>query len=448
MMKRLLIANRGEIVSRIMRTCDRLGIETVVVYSEADRDAPYIEKAATAYCIGPSNPARSYLDIDALVGAVKDSQADAVHPGYGFLSETAAFAEAVTAAGMKWIGPAPEILAGIESKCYCRQLAQELGIPVTPGTLKPVTDVGEILDTAHAVGVPILLKLDKGGGGKGIEFLEDVTDRQAVTAVYERMRRIGEMAFASGDVYVEKAVPAPRHIEVQFLADDFGNVVCLGERECSIQRRYQKLIEESPSSVIFEKEREALYGYTVKLIREMRYSGAGTIEYLRDRNGNFYFMEINARLQVEHPVTEYVTGLDLIEQQIAIANGHALSLSQEDIQLRGHAIECRVYAEDPETFMPCPGTISGLCFPDTAGGLVRIEHALRQGSVIPPYYDPMLAKVITWGEDRSSAIRSMIVALQNFKIEGVKTTIDANLSILQREEFAAGDFNTSFLAKE
>ncbi|HVI41622.1 MAG TPA: biotin carboxylase N-terminal domain-containing protein, partial [Anaerovoracaceae bacterium] len=384
----------------------------------------------------------------ALIQAAKSSKSDAVHPGYGFLSETAAFAEAVTEAGAKWIGPAPGILSSIESKCHCRQLAQRLGIPVTPGTLEPVKDIGEILDTAHAVGVPILLKLDKGGGGKGIELLEDVTDLQMVNAVYERMRRIGEMAFASGDVYVEKAVINPRHIEVQFLADDFGNVVCLGERECSIQRRYQKMIEESPSSVISKEEREELYGYTSSLIREMKYSGAGTIEYLRDQSGAFYFMEVNARLQVEHPVTEYVTGLDLIEQQIDIAKGKALTLTQEEILLRGHAVECRIYAEDSETFMPSPGTISELHFPDTAGGRVRIEHAMRQGSVIPPYYDPMLAKVITWGEDRSSAIETMSTALKNFKVKGVKTTIEANLAILQSEEFLAGDFDTSFLAKE
>ncbi len=448
MIKRLLIANRGEIVSRIIRTCEKMGIETVVVYSEADQEAPYIERADFAYCIGPANPVESYLNVEALMKAITFSRPDAVHPGYGFLSETAAFAEAVAEAGVKWIGPAPEILKNIESKCYCRQLAQRLSIPVTPGTLRPVNKVNDILETAQEIGVPILLKLDKGGGGKGIEILKDVEDDREVTMLLERMRRIGERTFASGEVYVEKAVSAPRHIEVQFLADDYGNVVCLGERECSIQRRYQKIIEESPSSVISEKERKILYDYTSRLVKEMKYSGAGTMEYLRDKNGNFYFMEVNARLQVEHPVTEYVTGLDLIEQQIKIANGDTLSISQGEVLLQGHAVECRIYAEDSVNFLPSPGTISKLQFPDTAEGAIRIEHAIRQGSDIPPYYDPMLVKVIAWGENRSGAIHNVCKALKGFIIEGVDTTIQASLLILQSEAFLSGDFDTSFLKGE
>jgi acetyl/propionyl-CoA carboxylase alpha subunit len=447
MIKRLLIANRGEIVDRIMRTCERLGIETVAVYSEADREASYLDRAVLSYCIGPERPTESYLNIDALMMAVKDSQADAVHPGYGFLSESAAFAEAVTQAGVKWIGPGPGILQSIESKCFCRWLAQELDVPVTPGTLKPVTTVKEIMVAAERVGLPILLKLDKGGGGKGIEVLEEASDPGSVAAVLERMKRIGEKAFASGDVYVEKVIPAPRHIEVQFLADEFGNVICLGERECSIQRRYQKIIEESPSSIVSEQERNGLYEQTGKLVREMGYVGAGTIEYLRGQDGRFYFMEINARLQVEHPVTEYVTGLDLIEQQIKIANGEPLDLCQNEIRLFGHSIECRIYAEDSETFLPCPGTISRIRFPDTCWGSIRVDHAIRQGSCISPCYDPMLAKVIAWGKDRDAAICNITQALKTFLIEGVENTIDASLSILESESFQTGDFNTSYLAE-
>ncbi|QOX62249.1 ATP-grasp domain-containing protein [Anoxybacterium hadale] len=447
MIKRLLIANRGEIVDRIMRTCERLGIETVAVYSEADRDAPYLGKATLSYCIGPERPTESYLNINALMEAVKDSRADAVHPGYGFLSESAAFAEAVTQAGVKWIGPGPGILQSIESKCFCRWLAQELDIPVTPGTLKPVTTVKEIIMAAERVGLPVLLKLDKGGGGKGIEILENVSDSGSVTAVLDRMRRIGEKAFACGDVYVEKVIPAPRHIEVQFLADEVGNVICLGERECSIQRRYQKIIEESPSSIVSEPERNSLYEQTGKLVRDMGYVGAGTIEYLRGQDGRFYFMEVNARLQVEHPVTEFVTGLDLIEQQIKIANGEPLDLQQSDIKLFGHAIECRIYAEDSETFLPCPGTISRLLFPETSWGSVRVDHAIKQGFNVSPYYDPMLAKVIAWGKDRDAAVYNITQALKTFIIEGVENTIDASLSILESEGFQTGDFNTSYLAE-
>ncbi len=445
MIKRLLIANRGEIVNRIIRTCDRLGIEAVVVYSEADREAPYLEKAVLSYYIGPEKPTESYLNIKTLIEVLKESRADAVHPGYGFLSESAAFAEAVFEAGAKWIGPNPSILKNIESKCYCRWLAQKIGVPVTPGTLNPVDTVEEVIKTADEVGLPILLKLDKGGGGKGIELIEDISVPGAVEEVLERMKRIGVKAFASGDIYVEKVISDPRHIEVQFLADDFGNVVCLGERECSIQRRYQKIIEESPSSIVMEIERNRLYEHTTELTREMGYSGAGTIEYLRDEKGNFYFMEVNARLQVEHPVTEYVTGIDLIEQQIKIANGEALSIDQSNIKLLGHAIECRIYAEDSENFLPCPGTISRLCFPETCWGSVRVDHALTLGCCISPYYDPMLAKVIAWGKDRDDAICNIGKALRTFVIEGVENTINASLSILQNEDFLTGDFNTSFL---
>lgn len=448
MLKKILIANRGEIVNRIMKTCEKMGIETAVVYSDADKDANYVKKATESYFIGPSAPIKSYLNIDALVDAIKKSGADAVHPGYGFLSESAAFAEAVADAGAKWIGPDRSILESIESKCYCRVIADRIGVPVTPGTIRPINSVKEIYETAERVGLPILLKLDKGGGGKGIEKISSFESEEVTRAIFESMRRIGSMAFASGDVYVEKAVISPRHIEVQFIADDFGNVVCLGERECSIQRRYQKIIEESPSTVVTEEQRAKLYAYTQKLIKEMKYSGAGTVEYLRGSEGQFYFMEINARLQVEHPVSEYVTGLDLVEQQIHVASGEALSYTQENVRLKGHAMECRIYAEDPKTFRPAPGIITDLEFPDTADGNVRIEHALEKGYRVSPFYDPMLCKLVVWGEDRKTCIANMIKALKSFEIEGVSTTINTDIAIMRNRSFVSGNFTTDFLDSE
>jgi acetyl/propionyl-CoA carboxylase alpha subunit/cytidylate kinase len=445
LIKKILIANRGEIVNRIIRSCDKMGIEAVTVYSEADRDAAYLSRAAESHSIGPSAPVKSYLNMAALIDALKRSGADAVHPGYGFLSESAPFAAAVRDAGAKWIGPDPSILESIESKCYCRVIADRAGVPVTPGTIGVIHGVDEIYETAERVGLPILLKLDKGGGGKGIEEIDHFESRAVTQAVFESMQRIGVMAFACGDVYIEKEVITPRHIEVQFIADDHGNVVCLGERECSIQRRYQKIIEESPSAVVTEMDREKLYSYTEKIVRTIKYSGAGTIEYLRNAEGVYYFMEINARLQVEHPVSEMVTGLDLVEWQIRAANGEKLGFSQSDVCLRGHAIECRVYAEDPKTFKPSPGTITKLVFPDTKNGQVRLEHAIWEGFRVSPFYDPMLCKLIVWGEDRKTCIANMRDALGKFVLEGVSTNITTDIAIMRNKNFAAGTFATNFL---
>lgn len=340
MIKKVLIANRGEIVRRIIRTCSEMGIETVAIYSDADKDAEYLSEATESYYVGKSAPVKSYLNVEMLIKAIQDTGADAVHPGYGFLSESADFATAVEKAGAKWIGPAPRILNDIESKCYCRNLASSIGVPVTPGTIQPITGIREIYETAGKVGLPILLKLDKGGGGKGIQKIDSFESEEITQAQLESMQRIGEMAFASSDVYVEKAVLNPRHIEVQFIADEHGNVVCLGERECSIQRRYQKIIEESPSAIVNSQDRQKLYERTVKLIQTMKYAGAGTVEYLRAQDGSFYFMEINARLQVEHPVTEAVTGLDLVRLQLQVANGEVLPITQDDGDPMGY-IELR-----------------------------------------------------------------------------------------------------------
>lgn len=446
--KKVLIANRGEIVRRIIRTCSEMGIETVAIYSDADKDSEYLSEATESYYIGKSAPVKSYLNIDVLVKAIRDTAADAVHPGYGFLSESADFAIAVSKAGAKWIGPDPHILRKIESKCYCRNMASLIDVPVTPGTVKPISGIKEIYETAGKVGLPVLLKLDQGGGGKGIQKIESFESEEITQAQLESMQRIGEMAFASSDVYVEKAVLNPRHIEVQFIADEHGNVVCLGERECSIQRRYQKIIEESPSAAVTVEDRKKLYERTVKLIQKMKYAGAGTVEYLRAQDGSYYFMEINARLQVEHPVTEMVTGLDLVKLQIQVANGDTLPISQNDVTLSGHAIECRIYAEDPKTFNPAPGTITKLKFPNCADGTVRVDHTIYEGYRVSPFYDPMLCKLIVKGEDREKCIDNMLKALKEFEIEGMPTTINTNIAIMRDKNFVTGDFTTAFLERE
>lgn len=442
MIKKLLIANRGEIVYRIMKACWDLGIKTVAVYSDADKDAFYLKQADEAYYIGPSNPMKSYLNIEAIIDVMKKSGADAVHPGYGFLSENFSFAEAVVANGATWIGPPPEVLKSIESKCYCRQIAIKVDVPVVPGTITPVKDVDEIYQFVSDNGYPIILKLDKGGGGKGIKVIKE---EGCIQEEYEGLSRIGLMAFNSSDCYIEKEIINPRHIEIQFLIDKFDNCICLGERECSIQRRYQKIIEESPSPIVNEEDRQKLYEYTMRLARAMGYQGAGTMEFLRSEDGKFYFMEINARLQVEHPVTELVTGIDIVKSQLKIASGEKLEIKQNDVKLQGHAIEARVYAEDPVSFVPSPGTIKTLRFPEENGSYLRIDHALEEGGIIPPYYDPLLAKVIAWGCNRKEAIDRLKKALTNFHIEGIKTTIPANLMILNNGKYLEGDFNTAFI---
>jgi acetyl-CoA carboxylase biotin carboxylase subunit len=441
MLKRVLIANRGEIVARIIRTCKEMGIATAVVYSEADANMPYIETADDAVLIGPANPLLSYLNIDAIIDAARKTGAQAVHPGYGFLSERGAFAEVVEAAGITWVGPPPQVLRSISSKSYCREIADSVNVPVIPGTLGIVESPAAVIDFGNANGWPVFLKLDKGGGGKGIERVGGAKD---AAAVFERATRIGKMAFGSGACYIETVVDSPRHIEVQFLADSFGNCVCLGERECSVQRRHQKIIEEAPSVVVIPDERSELFERTVRIITKIGYRGAGTLEYLRASDGNYYFMEINARLQVEHPVTEYLTGIDIVKQQLAIASGEALGLAQKDVRFYGHAIEARVYAEDPETFIPSPGKISALTFP-AQDPKVRIDHALKVDTSVPPYYDPLLAKVIAWGDDRSLAVSRLTQALSDFRVEGVKTSIPLNLKILNRPEFQEGNIDTNFI---
>jgi acetyl/propionyl-CoA carboxylase alpha subunit len=425
-----------------MRACSDLGVRTVTVYSEADKKAFYLKEADEAYPLGPSNPVKSYLNIDAIIDVVKKSGADAVHPGYGFLAENASFAEAVVANGYTWVGPSPAVLRAIESKCYCREIAAQVNVPFVPGTTTVIKDVGEIHQYVAMRGFPIVLKLDRGGGGKGIERVHETGQ---IRQTYERISRIGQLAFGSPDVYIEQEIFQPRHIEIQFLADHDGHCVCLGERECSVQRRFQKIIEESPSPVVTEKDREALYRYTFNLVRAMGYQGAGTMEFLRSEDGNFYFMEVNARLQVEHPVSEFLTGVDIVKSQLRIASGEKIGLQQEEIKLQGHSIEARIYAEDPVSFSPSPGTIEKLRLPITDGKYLRIDHAIEEGGSVPPFYDPLLAKVISWGSNRSEAIDRLKKALEDFHVEGIQTTTATNLLILSSPKYVNGELHTGFI---
>lgn len=391
--------------------------------------------------IGPANPVRSYLNIDALMEAALSSQADAVHPGYGFLSENAGLAKAVEEAGLTWIGPSSRVMDSIESKSFCRQLASELGVPVVPGSDGLVKDAQDVVRTAGMLGYPLLLKLDRGGGGKGIEM---VRSEQEISDVLERVGRIGALAFGDSGVYVETAVSEPRHIEVQFLADAEGNVVCLGERECSIQRRHQKIIEESPSPIVTTEERSKLMAWTARLAARMGYVGAGTMEFLRTHTGAYYFMEVNARLQVEHPVSEMVTGQDVVQWQLRIASGELLSISQADVTFDGHAIEARCYAEDPRTFAPSPGVVTALRLP-VMGRYVRIDHALEPGGSVPPYYDPLIAKVISWDKTRMGAVERLAAALEGFSVAGISTTVPLNRAIVDSDAYRAADLHTGFI---
>lgn len=443
-LKKLLIANRGEIAVRIIRTARDMGIRTVAVFSEGDKNAPHVREADESYEIGPSPPIKSYLDIQRLIDAVKRSGADAVHPGYGFLSENADFARAVVEAGCVFVGPSPEILYNIESKSYCRKVSSNAGVPVIPGTLEVIKDAQELHDIFQSLGSPILLKLDKGGGGKGIQTIQHAYE---IDNAFEASRSMGRVAFGSPDCYVEKSLPGARHIEVQFLGDHYGNYITLGERECSIQRRYQKIIEESPSPVVSEEERKLLEAWTIQLASSMGYYNAGTIEYLRSQEGKYYFMEINARIQVEHPVTEFVTGVDIVRFQLDIAADKKLNIRQEDIQFDGHAVQARVYAEDPVSFLPSPGIISKLRFPLIKKLKTRFDHALEEGGHVSPFYDPLLAKVIVWGSKRERAIERLKRRLSYFEVEGTKTNIPMLLAILDSDIFVQGKYNTESLEK-
>lgn len=441
MFQKILIANRGGIAVRIIRACREMGIKTVAVYSEADRDALHTLLADEAICIGPAPSAESYLNMEQILTACVAMKADAIHPGFGFLSENARFAELCEKCHIRFIGPPAEVIHRMGNKSEARKTMMEAGVPVIPGSKEPVFTVEEGLKTAREVGFPVMIKASSGGGGKGmrVSYGEDDFASNFQNAQMESVK-----GFSDDTMYIERFVERPRHIEFQILADSFGNVVHLGERDCSIQRRHQKLLEEAPSAAISEELRERMGQAAVKAARSVHYENAGTIEFLLDKNKEFYFMEMNTRIQVEHPVTEAVTDLDLIKEQIRIAAGEPLSVTQEDIQITGHAIECRINAENPDKhFMPCPGTITDIHLPGGRG--VRVDTAVYNNYTIPPNYDSMILKLIVHDKDRPSAIAKMRSALGELVIEGITTNVDFQYELIGDRDFEDGNVDTDFI---
>ena len=441
MFQKILIANRGEIAVRIIRACREMGIKTVAVYSEADADALHTQLADEAVCIGPAESSESYLNPERILSATIASKAEAIHPGFGFLSENPKFVEMCEKCHVAFIGPSAEIIQKMGNKSEARATMIRAGVPVVPGTKKPVYDADAALKEAKKIGFPIMIKASSGGGGKGMRVAENA---ETFGEMFRLAQRESVNAFGDDTMYLEKYVGRPRHVEVQILADKFGNVIQLGERDCSIQRRHQKMIEESPCIAIDAKLRKKMGDTAVRAAKAVGYENAGTIEFLLDSTGDFYFMEMNTRIQVEHPVTEFVSGVDLIKEQIRIAAGEPLSVKQKDIVLRGHAIECRINAEDPaHNFRPCPGTVKELHIP--GGNGVRIDTALYSGYKIPPQYDSMLMKVIVYDKDRESALAKMRSVLGEVIIDGVQTNVDFQFKILNHPEFRMGNVTTHFI---
>ncbi|MDK6028721.1 biotin carboxylase N-terminal domain-containing protein [Ignisphaera sp. 4213-co] len=436
---RLLIANRGEIAVRIIKTCRKLGIKTIAIYTNVDSDAMHVKLADEAYSLG-SNP-YAYLDIDKIISIVKRSNADAVHPGYGFLSENAKFAKAVEDSGAIWIGPKWSVIELLESKSRTREIANSVGVPIVPGSINPVS-LDEAKKIAKQIGFPVLIKADRGGGGRGIRIANNMEELEKL---FTLATKEAETSFGHARLYIEKFIPRVRHIEVQILADVHGNVVALSERECSIQRRYQKVIEEAPSPVITYDDRRRLYDYAIRFMKSVKYVNAGTVEFIRDEKGNFYLIEVNKRIQVEHPVTEVITGVDIVEQQIKIAEGRELEIKESIYEFSKHAIEARIYAEDPEKMLPSPGRVTWIQFPNEEN--IRIDHALAPGVEIPPFYDSMIAKVIAWGSTREEARARLVKALSNFVVDGIKTSIPLLIDILNTQEFVRGEYDTMFLSE-
>ncbi|MCX6291793.1 MAG: acetyl-CoA carboxylase biotin carboxylase subunit [Bacteroidetes bacterium] len=440
-MKKILVANRGEIALRVMRSAREMGIKTVAVFSEADRNALHVRYADEAVCIGPPPSSQSYLVMDNLIEAARKTNADAIHPGYGFLSENADFADRVKAEGFIFIGPSGDSMRMMGSKLAAKAAAEKHNIPLVPGTSKAIDDVNEAKIIAAKIGFPILIKASAGGGGKGMRIVENENDfeEQMKLAVSEAVSSFGD-----GSVFIERYVTSPRHIEIQVLGDQHGNVVHLFERECSIQRRHQKVVEEAPSSILTPEIREVMGRCAVQVAKACHYTGAGTVEFLLDENKSFYFLEMNTRLQVEHPVTEFITGLDLVKEQIKIARGEKLSFRQGDIEMKGHAIEVRVCAEDPaNNFLPDIGTLKTYRTPKGPG--VRVDDGFEEGMEIPIYYDPMIAKLIVYGKDRSEAIGRMIRAIDEYHISGVSTTLGFCRMVMQHDAFVSGNFDTHFV---
>jgi len=441
MIKKILIANRGEIALRVMKTARKMGIKTVAVYSEADRNAPHVKFADDAVLIGPPPSSESYLKGDTIIEVAKELNVDAIHPGYGFLSENADFAEKVEESGMIFIGPKSHAIRIMGSKLAAKDAVKDYNIPMVPGIDKAVTDIDMAADMAKEIGFPVLIKASAGGGGKGMRIVEKESDikEQMARAISE-----AESAFGDGSVFVEKYVSSPRHIEIQVLADTHGNVVHLFERECSIQRRHQKVVEEAPSAILTPELRAEMGEAAVSVAKACDYVGAGTVEFLMDAELNFYFLEMNTRLQVEHPVTEWITGVDLVEQQIKVANGEELAFEQKDLKINGHAMELRVYAEDSiHNFMPSVGTLE--VYRPPTGENIRVDDGFEEGMKVPIQYDPMLSKLITYGKTRSEAIQRMIEAISHYEIEGVSTTLPFGKFVFQHDAFRSGNFDTHFV---
>ncbi|MFZ5805445.1 MAG: acetyl-CoA carboxylase biotin carboxylase subunit [Acidobacteriota bacterium] len=440
MIRKVLIANRGEIAVRIIAACREAGLATVAVHSEADRDSLHVRLADESVCIGPPYAKESYLNITAIIAAAEITGADAIHPGYGFLAENAHFAEVVQECGLTWIGPPPNAIRLMGDKAVARKTVAARGVPVVPGSQEPLASREEAVELAQTIGFPVILKASAGGGGKGMRVANDARE---LRHAFDTARHEAERAFGVGDVYLEKYLTHPRHIEIQVMADQHGKVASLGERECSIQRRHQKLIEESPSPVITPELRKAMGDAAIAAAKAVGYEGAGTVEFLF-QDGQFYFMEMNTRIQVEHPVTELVTGVDLVLEQLRVASGQRLSFSRNP-KLSGHAMEFRINAEDPETFAPSPGTVSFLALPGGPG--VRVDTHLYRGYRIPPYYDSLLAKLIVFGQNREEVLRRARRALSMFVVEGVKTTIPLHLRILEDRDFREGNLSTRFMER-
>ena len=440
-MKKILVANRGEIALRVMKTAREMGIKTVAVYSEADRHSPHVRYADEAIVLGPPPSSESYLLGDVIIEKAKALNVDAIHPGYGFLSENAGFAKKVKESGIVWIGPDTHAIEVMGSKLAAKEAVKSYDIPMVPGIDEAIEDVDKATSIAKEIGFPILIKASAGGGGKGMRVVEKETELES-----QMKRAISEAksAFGDGSVFIEKYIASPRHIEIQVLADKHGNTVHLFERECSIQRRHQKVVEEAPSSVLSETLRENMGAAAVRVAKACDYVGAGTVEFLIDDDHNFYFLEMNTRLQVEHPVTELITGIDLVEQQIKVANGETLSFTQEDLKINGHAVELRVYAEDPlNDFLPSVGNLEVYKLPEGNG--IRVDNGFEEGMEVPIYYDPMLAKLITYGKTREAAIQLMVEAIDAYEVEGIQTTLPFGKFVFENDAFRSGNFNTHFV---
>ncbi len=440
-MNKILIANRGEIAVRIIRACKEMNLKTVAVYSEIDKDAMHTRLADEAVCIGPADSSKSYLNFKNIIEAANITGADSIHPGFGFLSENSKFAKICEESNIKFIGPSYKVIELMGNKSNAKELMKKAGVPVIPGSEGKVEDIEDAKKICKEIGYPVMLKASAGGGGKGIRI---VNSEDELEKNYNLVKQEAKISFKDDEIYIEKFIKNPRHVEIQILADEHGNVVHLGERDCSIQRRNQKILEETPSTAIDEKLRNKMGEAAINAAKASKYSSCGTIEFLVDSDKNFYFMEMNTRIQVEHPITEMRTGIDIVKAQIKIAAGEELKIKQKDIEFRGHSIECRINAENPnKKFMPCPGTITGIILP--GGNGIRVDTAIYDGYTIPPTYDSMIMKIITFGDTRNEAISKMKRALEETVIEGVNTNLDFLLKIIKNPKFIRGNFDTSFI---